>query len=259
MAEKKISRVYLQPAFLICVLVLAVAAAGMSIAIKSFGVYLKKMPLALKTPLDSLDEAALAPYRVVDRQKISGQDIIEALGTTDYIQWILQDSQAAEDSGTRFCSLFITYYELPDRVPHVPEECYTGTGHQRLASEAFVIEIPVDKSGPTAYTRTIPVRYLVFTATGSHWSSEKFAVSYLFNVNGFYADSREEARTALNRNIFGKYSYFSKVEWKFYGLRYGRPFYPGKDEVITASRKLLAAVLPELEAEHWPDWPVEDE
>jgi hypothetical protein len=258
-AEGGLRDIYMQPAFLVCAAVLAVAAATMSVAIKSFGVYLKKMPLALKKPLDSLDEEALYPYRVVGREKILDKDMVEALGTTDYIQWTLEDRRAEAESGVRMCSLFITYYELPDRVPHVPEECYTGTGHQKLASDAFTVEIPAAGSGRPAGPRTIPARYLVFAAAGSHWSSEKFTVAYLFNVNGGYANSREEARAALNRNIFGKYSYFSKVEWKFYGLKYGRPFHPAKDEVIAASRGLLAAVLPELEAGHWPDWPVPDE
>ena len=41
-------RVYMQPAFLICTAVLAMSGSGMAIAIKSFGVYLKKEPLPLK-------------------------------------------------------------------------------------------------------------------------------------------------------------------------------------------------------------------
>jgi len=53
-------RVYLQPAFLICVAVLAVAGGSMSIAIKSLGIYLKKDPWPLKKSLDLLDEGKLA-------------------------------------------------------------------------------------------------------------------------------------------------------------------------------------------------------
>lgn len=49
-------RTYLRPAFLICAAVLAITASGMSIAIKSFGIYLKKEPLSLRKSLDLLDE-----------------------------------------------------------------------------------------------------------------------------------------------------------------------------------------------------------
>ncbi|MEE9371342.1 MAG: hypothetical protein V3W45_07740, partial [Sedimentisphaerales bacterium] len=60
----------------------------------------------------------------------------------------------------------------------------------------------------------------------------------------------EEARIALNRNIFRKSSYFSKVE-----LAFNQTYVAlGKEEVVVAAEKLLAVILPILEAEHWPDW-----
>lgn len=211
----------------------------------------KKEPLPLKKSLDLLDEKALAPYKVVSKHKITNQEVIEGLGTEDYIQWILEDSDAAVDSAVRKCSLFITYYDLPDRVPHVPEECYTGGGNQRLASDSVTFEINKKEGG----VKKIPARYLVFASTNSnYWGMDtKFPVLYLFNVNEVYANSREDARFALNKNIFSKYSYFSKVEWKFFNIRFGKATYPGKEEAITVSQKLLSVILPILEKEHWPD------
>lgn len=210
---------------------------------------IKKEPLPLKKSLDLLDEKALAPYKVVSKQKISNQEVIDSLGAQDYIQWILEDADAAVDSAVRNCSLFITYYDLPDRIPHVPEECYTGGGHQRLTSDSVTFEI--NKQG---IMEKIPGRYLVFASTNSnYWGMDtKFSVLYLFNVNESYANSREDARFALNKNIFSKYSYFSKVEWKFFNIRFGKPIYPGKEEAIAASQKLLSIILPILEKEHWP-------
>ncbi|MCJ7729861.1 MAG: RNA binding protein fox-1 homolog [Sedimentisphaerales bacterium] len=75
---------------------------------------------------------------------------------------------------------------------------------------------------------------------------------YTFSVNGEYAAGREDARLVLNKNLFGKFSYFSKVEWKFYNSRFGRVTYPNKQEALAASEKLLAVILPVLEREHWP-------
>lgn len=234
---------YLQAPFLICIAVFILSGIVMPQPIK-------KEPLPLKKSLDLFDESALAPYKVLSKHEILNREILESLGTEDYIQWILEDSEVAVDSPVRKCSLFITYYDLPDRVPHVPEECYTGGGHQRLTSDRMTFEI--NKEG---VTETIPARYLVFARSSSnYWGMDtKFPVLYLFNVNDVYASSREDARFALNKKLFSKYSYFSKVEWKYFNTRFGKTIYPSKEDAITATQKLLNVILPILEKEHWPD------
>jgi hypothetical protein len=238
----KIIRSYLQPAFLICAAVLVLSGIVMPKPVK-------KEPLHLKKSLDLLDEKALSPYKVESKPKISNQETVESLGTQDYIQWMLEDPNVAVDSTVRRCQLFITYYGLADRVPHVPEECYTGGGHQRLTSDSVIFEINVDNT-----TRKIPARYLVFAkSNANYWGMDtRFPVLYLFNVNERYANSRDEARFALNKRIFSKHSYFSKVEWKFFNIRFNKPIYPSKEETIGASQKLLSVILPILEKEHWP-------
>jgi hypothetical protein len=242
-------RVYLQPAFLLCVLILVAAGSSMSIAIKSFGVYLKKEPLPIKKSLEFLDECDLAPYRVVlPKLKIENEEVLAALGTEDYIQWIVEDTEASADSAVKMFMLFVTYYQLPDRVPHVPEECYAGGGYQKLASDSITLEVD-NKSG---FKKVIRGKYLVFGGTKANlWrSSKKFPVLYLFRVNGEYAGSREEARLTLNKNLFHKHSYFSKVEIVFNQSSVE----VSKADAIAASEKLLAAILPVLEQEHWPEW-----
>lgn len=178
-------KIYLQPAFLICVAVLATTGGSMSIAIKSFGIYLKKVPLPLKKSLDLLDEESLAPYKVVSKKRIENEEIVESLGTEDYIQWVLEDPEAPENSAVRRCMLFITYYRLPDRVPHVPEECWTGGGYQKLATEGVTFE--VNKPG---FEREIQGKYLVFgrKKSGFRQGTERLPVLYLFKVNGEYAN-----------------------------------------------------------------------
>ncbi|MBE3143177.1 MAG: hypothetical protein IMZ61_04535, partial [Planctomycetes bacterium] len=71
-------------------------------------------------------------------------------------------------------------------------------------------------------------------------------------ANGKYGD-RDDVRKTLNRNLFGKFSYFSKVEWKFFNRTPGRITYPNKQEALAASEKLLTFILPVLEKEHWPN------
>ena len=103
-------RAYFQPAFLICVIILAVAGVGMSTAIKSLGMYLQKEPIPLKKSLNFLDENGLLSYKVEaqNKLKIENQEIVKELGTQDYIQWIIEDMNAPIDSPVRRCFLFIT-------------------------------------------------------------------------------------------------------------------------------------------------------
>ena len=240
---------YTQPSFLICFLVLAVAAGSMSIAVKTFGVYLKKEPLPIRKSLDLLDEKGLGPYKVLDKAKIQNSEIVESLGTEEYIKWLLEDTQVDKASAVRKCMLFVTYYSLPDRVPHVPEECYSGSGHQQILSEG--IEVNVNKGD---HTEMVPCRYLVFSRISNNpWESDsKFPVMYVFSVNNRYANTRNQARTILNKNIFGKYSYFCKIEWNYFNNEFGSYLYPDEEEAAQASKKLLDVILPILEREHLP-------
>jgi len=240
---------WLQPAFLICTGVLAILAGAMSMATKLSGIYLVKEPLPLKKPLAELDSSKLTPYKLVAKEAIENPDMLQTLGTEDYLQWNLEDTSVPADSDVRFCSLFITYYGLPDKVPHVPDECYIGGGFRRVSSEAVALKI--DKGGSE---QSISASYIVFAGTKPDvWLGETtFPVLYTFSVNGEYAGGRGDARLILNKNLFGKSSYFSKVEWKFYNSKFGRVIHPNKQAALAASERLLAAISPVLEKEHWP-------
>ncbi|MFC1737936.1 hypothetical protein ACFL1G_02670 [Planctomycetota bacterium] len=247
---QKLLGTYTQPAFLICVIVLVAACSFMSVAIEGFAGFVKKTPLPLKKPLDLLSENALGYYKVISKKKIQDKYILKELGTEDYIEWKLEDTSVSPDSTVRICSLLITYYRLPDSVPHVPDECYIGVGYQRLAGKN--LDFTVNMNGKK---RKLPGRAVIFSGEGpNHWSSQKFQVLYLFRVNGEYCSSRESARMALDKNLFGKHSFFSKVEWRFFKRIFGSESFPSTEESIEASAKLLEVILPILEKEHWPDW-----
>ncbi len=237
---------YLPPAFLICAAVLACAGVGMSLLTQRLGLYLKKEPLPLRRPLRAMAEERLVPYRVAGKIPIENEDILKSLGTADYIQWLLEDPREAPDSPVRKLLIFITYYGQADRVPHVPEECYTGGGYQRLATNAVSFRVGASES-----RREIPGRYLLFqkTAQDLAWAVPQFPVLYLFRVNGEYAGSRDEARLALNKNIFSRHSYFCKIEMVFNQSSVS----PSREMAAVASEKLLGVLLPLLEHEHWPD------
>jgi hypothetical protein len=240
-----------RPAFIVCVTLLAVSAATKSIVIQTLGVQLTKLPIDLKKPLDQMDIKKLAPYEVQNKATITNQDILESLGTEKYIQWMLEDKSTASDSPTRFCSLFITYYTgNPDMVPHVPDECYVGGGNSRLKGETLTITIPWPGQEKT---RAIAMQYVVFGRKDETFlqTDNQFSVQYLFKANGQFCGDRTATRAVLGSNFFGKYSYFAKIEWRFYGKSSTGPT---QKETLAATQKMLSVLLPVLEEDHWPDW-----
>lgn len=256
-------KTYLQPAFLVCVAILASAGGLKKTAIERVGLRLSKLPIELRKPLDLLDEELLTGYTVVNKSKIENKDVLESLGTDEYIQWIIEDTEAHAYSPTKYCSVFITYYTgNPDQVPHVPEECYVGGGNTKLGNEELTLKIsetetglsPGPESSEEVELMDFSVRHLTFKSKSkSMWEeASKFSVLYFFKVNGEYASSRGGARAIMQKNLFGKYSYFSKVEWRFFAKAGNTP--ASEEDVIEASEKLLPVLLPILENEHWPDW-----
>ncbi|MFA5554987.1 MAG: hypothetical protein WCZ89_01860 [Phycisphaerae bacterium] len=252
-------KIYLQPHFLICIIILAGASWGMSAIEKYFSIWFVKEPIALKKPLELLDEEKLKPFEVVRKLTIDNKDILKSLGTEDYIQWVLRDTEASPDSVAQSFMLFITYYDKPDSVPHVPEECYSGGGFARVSSDPIRFNVDwmpksdineklIDKK---INRMRIPGQYVLFAREGRNiWQPRvEFPVLYFFNVNGAYVNTRTEARYGLAKNIWSKHSYFSKVEFVFNQFSQGVEM----QDAIEACEKLLDVLLPLLEDEHWPD------
>lgn len=237
---------YLQPAFLICALLLFAACLGKKAVIEYTGVILTKIPVELKKSFDEMDRGQLAPYIIIEEMKITNKEILESLGTDDYIQWVLEDMEVSVNSPTRYCSLFITYYGMPDRVPHVPEECYIGSGSVQEDSKAVTLTL---ESSP----ESIDIKLLDFKThnTGVYASESKFSRMYFFRVNDDYVNGRTAVRNVLSMNLFGRHSFFSKIEWEFLGPGKSRAN-PSDEQIVKASEKLLSKILPVLGNEHWP-------
>jgi len=244
---------YLQPPFLVSFVILAGFAGGMSYFKSHQGIMLIKKPLSLKEPFDMLDEKLLEPYKVLEKSKIDNKDELESLGTEEYLQWFLEDTSVDALSPVKYCTIFITYYTgNPDQVPHVPEACYTGGGHE--VQEKFAIDLNVGDISVPGIGRhgKIPATGLIFSRKSTEvWqASVQFPVIYFFKVNGQYKGNRTATRLALG-DLTSQYSYFSKVEIKFSNSR-GLP--PEMAQATKAAEKMLKVLLPVLEKNHWPDW-----
>lgn len=262
---------YLKMPFLVCAVILLIAASTKALIIRIYGIQMVKQEIKLQKPFDEMDESALLPFIVRDKGKIENREILESLGTEQYIQWLLEDPDAPPDSPTRYCSIFLTYYSgTPDMVPHVPDECYAGGGNRTLGKEGLTLDVPMvgcmldrrTEQETTSVTvsgernQKVNFQYIRFAQTdASQMQTEvEFSVQYFFHVNGQYSKDRTQTRFILGSNWFSKYSYFCKVEWKFYGRDAFGIVYPDKTQTLAASEKLLSVLLPELEKNHWPDW-----
>ncbi|MGD0785880.1 MAG: hypothetical protein ABR969_08690 [Sedimentisphaerales bacterium] len=244
---------YLQPSFLLSVICLLITSGFISYYKARHGMTLIKKALPLKQSFNLLDEKLLEPYKVLEKSKIENQDVLESLGTEDYLQWILDDTTADAMSPVRNCSVFVTYYTgNPDQVPHVPEACYTGGGNEVESSLSADLDIGDTNIPGMPRGEKIPVTVLIFTRKSEEiWqTSAEFPVIYFFKVNGTYKGNRTGVRIALG-DLTSEYSYFSKVELKFFNAR---GVYPDKQQSIEATQKLLKVLLPVLEKNHWPDW-----
>lgn len=249
---------FLNIPFLICAAVLLVSASCKTMIDKITDRSFVKQALPLQKPLELIDENSLGRYKIIRNSRIENDDVVEELGTHDYLQCLLEDTQASDQSPVKYCSLFITYYTGdPDTVPHVPDECYVGSGSIKETSE--LIEFTVknalgDASDPSSEHSTVKLKAsrIVFRRPGTEiWdTAAKFSRLYFFKVNGQYSGSRNATRAIMSKNLWGKYSYFSKFEWEFYGASSR----PDREQIIQASTEMLSTVLPVIERDHWPDW-----
>jgi hypothetical protein len=250
---KDFLRNYLQLPFLISFVLLLIFAGGMSYFKTHHGIMLIKKPLSLKKPFDMLDEKLLGPYKVLGKSRIDNKDELESLGTEEYLQWLLEDTTVDTLSPVENCLIFITYYTgNPDQVPHVPEACYIGGGYE--VKGKFTLDLNIGNINVPGIPKDgkIPATGLIFSQRSTEiWqASVQFPVIYFFKVNGQYTGSRTTTRVALG-DLASEYSYFSKVEIKFFN---SKGLCPERAQATEATEKLLKVLLPILEKNHWPDW-----
>src|SRR5690606_4619918 len=103
--------------FLACVGLLAVLCAGYQQWMERSDIVLKKEAVPLKARLDELNKNKLLPYKLLHVQTLK-PEMVDTLGTTEYVSWILQDTRlAGSDRPEQIVNLFVSYYTgKPDQV-----------------------------------------------------------------------------------------------------------------------------------------------
>lgn len=206
-----------------------------------------KQPLDLKAPLSMMSSEALAPYRVA-RRIVHSPEVVSALGTEEYISWVIEDPRVPEGDPLRFGQLDVTYYTGGHYlVPHTPDICRVGGGYQpAMPHENIEIEVP----GIGLEDGRLPVRVCTFRKT-SVFENHEPSVAYTFFCNGEFVETAQGVRLRANdpRN---RHTFFSKVEISFPGGN-GAPA-PSREANTEAARELFGVVLPVLMSDHWPDF-----
>lgn len=220
----------------LAVLVLAAAAIGMKTAkARGFLTVLKK-PLPIRKPLRDLDRDALGPFEVLSVRRL-GADIVQELGTEEYINWVLVDSRLKKQA---LASVFlsVTYYtDVLDQVPHVAEECYFQGAFSPAGDETLTLKM--DRLG-----QEVPLRRLSFFPPREF--VKKTYVYYTIRVNETFYAKRLSVRLRMASPL-DTHLYYSKVEIGFQNV-----VAKNLGNLDRRAKELFELVIIELEKSHWP-------
>jgi hypothetical protein len=205
-----------------------------------------KKRLELKAELHTLDVSKLAPYALYNAQTGGGKqilppEVIDALGTEQYLSWMLEDTSVPQNDPLRNAQLDVTYYSGGHHiVPHTPDHCRRGAGYNPVSLDNVELIVP----GVGLDDDRLPARACTFGKT-EVFKRERVEVIYTFYCNGRFVATRDGVRLLLN-DPSHRHAFFSKVEVSFPRAN--------RDQNIRGAEKLLACVLPVLIEDHWPDF-----
>jgi hypothetical protein len=245
-SSQELVRSVLRPPFLVAVGLLLCSALLAGPVASVLGYTRIKQRLELKAELNTLQVEKLAPYALRrvgehDGKVLLRREILDALGTNQYLSWKLEDTALPSKDPLRFVDLNVTYYSGGHNlVPHTPEACMVGGGYNPVRLEYMDVHVP----GLGLADDRLPVRVCTFGRT-KVFNEEQFEVVYTFYCNGRYVATRDAVRVLLN-NPKDRYAFFSKVEVSFPGAT--------REDSVRGTEKLLARVLPVLMEDHWPDF-----
>lgn len=251
-----------QSSFLVAVVVLLVAALGLNASVQFLQLHFKKLPVPIRQSFKTGMPEVMGNWVQVGRDEHLNPDVVDALGTTEFLFCHYVNAAALGESPTalakRFAampvedqkrealtiqrnhpsavlSLGLTYYTgSADTVAHIPERCYLADGYQ------------IEEQGDPVWRidgRTVESRFLTFENTDRH-NAPPCHVAYFFHVNGGYEGNSLKVRGAL-QNLFARYGYYAKMELRADAI--SRP------DAETVVRDFLTAALPHVEAS-LPDW-----
>ncbi|RMF77118.1 MAG: hypothetical protein D6744_11665 [Planctomycetota bacterium] len=238
--------------YIVCLAILIVAGGSMQMLARVMRVHFAKAPLPLKKPLSELSIARLRPTYDLHPQQPPpfSEDLIENLGTREFLNWNLIDTRRRRLDPTYLASLFVSYYTgQPDMVPHEPRECLVASGMSLEHEETMTVTVPLADRDALE----IPVAILDFESAGDAISMNprKLTVAFFFYANGKFVTTRNGVRLAV-ANLSDRYAYYSKIEISFSSD--GRRRFADREETKTAAAELIRRLMPILLSDHYQDW-----
>ena len=275
-----------QPSFVSAVAVLLISAATLNAAVSAMGVHLRKQRIE---PPENRRVSAIATetqsYQRVGQDQVMSQEIVEELGTTNYLQrtYQLKEGKQVKDGGkdggkeraNPRLDVHIAYYTgMIDTVPHVPERCMTGAGWQIVGFPKSVplklddrnwrsdTEVP-DKVKGMVFTARLepdvskdakadrvrlpfnPDTIELRTSEFAGPGTQKLIVGYYFIANGGHTPSAEGVRSKAF-NLTDDYAFYLKVQ-------VGSRDVLSVEELGLHTGRLMSELLPEI-MRCVPDW-----
>lgn len=265
-----------QPAFIAGVAIMLVSAATLNVAVAAMGVHLRKQRI---DPPDNRRVSAIATetasYQRVGQDIVMSSEVVDELGTTNYLTRSYALKNAAKDQPNPRMELHLAYYTgMIDTVPHVPERCMTGAGWQvvglsrRVPLKLDTSSWQVDQTVPEKLrgkvltapfdpafskdTKAERIR-LPFEPDSIEMQSSEFTgprgmrqvAGYFFIANGGHTALAEGVR-AKAFNLTDDYAFYLKVQ--ITSQQVASP-----EQLAEHASRLLGELLPEI-MRCVPDW-----
>ncbi len=263
------------PAFVTCVVLLLVSAAGLSATISFLRIHLQKE--AIYPPNDRQLRAIPSETKSwiqIGSDEVLGKEMADELGTRNYLNRNYIEKDPPDGRPAQVVEVHMAYYtDEIDTVPHVPERCLVGGGMiisetprvvpvgldrttwlpDRSAQEdarGVVMTHRLDEFGSAPNNRVrMPrdVDRLGIRTTGftDPESGGRLFAGYFFLANGEVALSAEEVRLKAF-DLKTRYAYYLKVQ-------VASRLVSSSDELGALATGLLSELMPEI-MRCVPDW-----
>ncbi len=177
-----------------------------------------KPPASLALELPAMKRSLGQPARYVSTKtdEVLDPETIDTLGTDKYLIRQFEDRSLSATSPGAVLTLNVNYYPTGTSTPHVPEQCWKGTGREEVPGSRTVFDVENvrrrDGTMQTLRMRMISFRPLPGQPTTNARGEPVYSnVAYVFHVNGDYVASPQEVTSHFWKATF-KYAYHAKIE-----------------------------------------------
>jgi hypothetical protein len=171
----------------------------------------------LSKPLPEMRRELGTPVRYVAAgpDEVMDPEMVETLGTTDYLVRQYHDTTLAADLPGSFVNLNVNYYATGTSTPHVPEICWAGSGMEEAPGSRALFVVPRVKRKDGRLV-DLTMRMISFLPPGGSAATETGEpmycnVAYVFQVNGEYVAGTQEVTSRFWKATY-RYAYHSKIE-----------------------------------------------